>query len=195
MQRKLIFLFCFQFLLVIIFISCQSDYSPKPRGFFRIDLPKHDYQTFDTTYPYLFDYPVYSEIVPVEDGSAGSYWVDLEFPRFKATVHLTYKDDAENNLNKYIDDVISFINKQIPKATAINEEIVIIPDESVYGTLYHIEGTEAASTLQFFLTDSVDHFLRGALYFNVSPNNDSLAPVIKHIKTDVDHLVETLRWQ
>ncbi len=181
--------------LLIIFASCDSSHSPKPRGYFRIDLPEKAYQTFDTTYPYSFKHPVYSEMVPDTREGAGLYWADLEFPRFDATIHISYKEVWGNKLKQYIEDARTFTNKQIPKATAINHEVVVIPDKSVYGMIYHIEGPEAASTLQFFVTDSVDHFLRGALYFNVTPNNDSLAPVIDFIKEDVDYMIETFKWE
>ncbi len=197
MQKQLtIFLYLF-LSLPVIFISCDSDYSPKRRGYFRIDLPEKDYRLFDTAYPYLFEYPEYGEVVPDESEIAEPYWIDLNFPRFEATVHITYKQlsGKTGNLYEFTEDARSFTNKQIPKATAINEELVMIPETSVYGMVYYIEGTEVASTVQFFVTDSVDHFLRGALYFNVTPNNDSLGPVITFLKEDIDHMIKTLHWQ
>jgi gliding motility-associated lipoprotein GldD len=68
-------------------------------------------------------------------------------------------------------------------------------ERRIYGVLYEIKGAEAASTLQFYVTDSLSHFLRGALYFNVSPNNDSLAPVIDFIEEDIRHMIGTLNWE
>ncbi|PIV58809.1 MAG: gliding motility lipoprotein GldD, partial [Bacteroidetes bacterium CG02_land_8_20_14_3_00_31_25] len=53
----------------------------------------------------------------------------------------------------------------------------------------------AASNIQFYVTDSIRHFVRGALYFETKPNKDSLAPIINFIEQDVTHLVETLRWK
>jgi hypothetical protein len=35
----------------------------------------------------------------------------------------------------------------------------------------------AASSTQFYVTDSTTHFLRGVLYFYSAPNADSLKPV------------------
>jgi hypothetical protein len=61
--------------------------------------------------------------------------------------------------------------------------------------IYFIEGSGAASPCQFFLTDSSTHFVRGALYFDFQPNNDSLAPVIKLIENDIRELVGTLKWE
>jgi len=197
MHKKVSIFLSLVFCLLLVFYSCDTDYTPKRRGFFRIDLPEKEYQVFDTTYPYLFEHPVYSRVVPDESIYAEPYWVDLVFPRFDATIHITYKDVAgeANQLHRFAEDARSFTNRQIPKATAINEERVVLPGNSVYGMVYYIEGTEVASTIQFFVTDSVDHFLRGALYFNVTPNNDSLAPVISFLKEDIDHMIKTLRWQ
>ncbi len=185
--------------ILIAVFSCRSDYNPKPRGFFRIDLPEKEYQTFDTTYPYSFNYPVYGELIPHEEQKAKNgeiFWSDLKFPVFDATIHITYRSiKSEDDALRYIDDAHNFTIKQIPKATAINEKVINYPKRSVYGMLYHIEGTKAASTLQFFVTDSIENFLRGSLYFNVPPNNDSLAPVISFLKEDVEYLIETFKWQ
>ena len=53
---------------------------------------------------------------------------------------------------------------------------------------------EVPSPFQFHITDSVTHFLRGALYFNMSTKNDSLGPAIAFIKSDLVHLLNTLEW-
>jgi len=81
------------------------------------------------------------------------------------------------------------------KAEAINEKLVKRDTAKVFGLLYDIEGLNTASSVQFFLTDSTNHFLRGALYFNLVPRNDSLSPVIKFIKKDITHLIETFKWK
>ena len=67
-------------------------------------------------------------------------------------------------------------------------------EKSVYGVLYEIKGN-AASSVQFYATDSTKHFLRGALYFNTVPNKDSLAPAIQFVEEDIIHLIETLSWK
>ncbi|NOZ45910.1 MAG: gliding motility lipoprotein GldD, partial [Chlorobi bacterium] len=67
-------------------------------------------------------------------------------------------------------------------------------DDNVYGILYDIKGN-AASSINFFVTDSTQHFLRGALYFNSKPNKDSLAPVVDFIRKDIVHLMETFKWK
>jgi len=181
--------------IIIVLYSCGgNDYVPKPRGYFRIDFPDKKYRSFDSTCPFVFDYPVYSRIVPDPDPKAEPCWINLEFPRFKGTLHLSYKI-VKNNLYQYFEDAHTFVTKHIPKADAINPIPVSYDSNRVWGLIYDIEGTGVASTYQFCVTDSAKNFLRGALYFDVVPNNDSLSPVLDFIKKDIDHLVATLRWK
>ena len=63
----------------------------------------------------------------------------------------------------------------------------------MYGLIFDIKG-DAASEYQFHLTDSTSHFLRGSLYFNTAPNQDSIQPVLDFIKQDIAHLLETFEW-
>jgi gliding motility-associated lipoprotein GldD len=102
---------------------------------------------------------------------------------------------VDDDLSKYTEDAHSLVMKHIPKASSIEEIRIDNPQSNVHGLVYNIEGTGAASPYQFYITDSTNHFLRGALYFNTLPNNDSLAPVIEFIKGDIMHLLETARWK
>lgn len=181
------------FLLILIY-SCTSDYYPKPNGYFRIDLPEKKYTVFDSAYPYTFEIPVYSMITADTDPMAERYWINIEFPQFKGKVHLSYKQ-IDGNLNQYLEDTRTMVMKHIPKASAIENKVYENPVRKVYGLTYTISGTAAASPYQFYLTDSTKNFVRGALYFNTTPNNDSLAPVIEFLKEDVNHLIETFEWK
>lgn len=172
----------------------MQDYSPKPRGYFRIDLPEKEYVRFDTTYPYSFEYPVYANIVTDTRSSSEPYWIDVDFPQFNGRIHISYKPVHEN-LAQYLEDSRSFVVKHIPKADAIEDSLIYRPDEKVFGLVYYIDGAQAASPCQFFVTDSSARFLRGALYFNVIPNNDSLAPVIDFIRQDIRHMLTTFNWK
>ena len=87
------------------------------------------------------------------------------------------------------------VMKHIPKASSIENKIYENPEKRIYGLTYTIAGVDAASPYQFYLTDSTKHFIRGALYFNTIPNNDSLAPVIEFLKEDINHLIETFEWK
>jgi gliding motility-associated lipoprotein GldD len=187
------------FLLLVvpafIMLSCGSDdYIPKPRGFFRINFPEKKYRLYDSTCPYTFEYPTYARIMPDPDVQAEPCWINVEFPSFNGTLHLSYKV-VHNNVYQYFEDAHSFVSKHIPKADNIVPVDYVDDTNRVWGLIYEIEGSGVASTYQFCVTDSIHHFLRGALYFNAVPNNDSLAPVLDFIHEDIDHLVSTIRWK
>lgn len=174
--------------------SCGGNYTPKPRGYFRIELPKKSYTKFDSTgFPFSFEYPVYGKIVPDAEAGAEPYWVNLSFRGYKAILHLSYKR-VENNLPTLLEDVHAFVYKHTIKADAILETAYSSPERKVYGTLYDIEGN-AASVLQFYLTDSSKNFIRGALYFYTRPNKDSLAPISAFFRKDVVRLIDTFNWR
>lgn len=160
----------------------------------RIALPEKAYQTIETDCPYSFETAVYSEYLPDTRVSSDSCWFDIHYPQFKAKLYFSYKP-VNNNLEGFLEDSRDLTNKHLSMASDIEETMIIKDDTRVYGMLYSVKGAQAASPLQFHLTDSTNHFLRGALYFNVTPNNDSLAPVIDFLKEDVLHLIETLHWK
>ncbi len=176
--------------------SCDEEnevYSPKPRGYFRIDFPEKKYTLYDSTCPFAFEVPDYSVLNNDKHANSEPCWLNLNFPQFKATVHLSYKV-VQNNISTYLEDARSFAVRHQIKATGMNETVIIRDSARVYGLLYDIDGN-TASSLQFYLTDSTKHFLRGALYFNASPNTDSLKLIIDFIREDVLHLIKTARWK
>ncbi len=180
--------------LLLFATSCKDYYQPKPRGYFRIQLPEKEYVSIPKGYPYRFLIPTYSQLVKDKESGAEAYWTNLDFPYFNAKLHLSYKQ-INHNLPALLEDVHKMVNKHIPKANAINEQVFINKEKRVYGVAYSIKGVDAASPFQFYLTDSTQHFLRGALYFHVRPNNDSLAPVIEFIQQDIQKLIESLEWK
>jgi gliding motility-associated lipoprotein GldD len=182
-------------LLLLFIIACGgSDYVPKPRGYFRINFPEKQYKVFDSVCPYTFEYPVYARIVPDPDPSAEKYWINMEFPQFHGKLYISYKV-VKNNLFQYFEDARNFVTKHIPKADDIVPIAVNNDSNRVWGLVYDIEGIGVASSYQFCVTDSLHHFLRGALYFDVVPNNDSLAPVLDFVEKDIDHMISTLKWK
>ena len=193
-MKSIKYIYIFSVLLAGLLISCEQVHTPKPRGYFRIDLPEKQYVLFDTTFPYIFEKPVYTIIKHDPHSPQEKYWINMDFPSFNATVHFSYKP-VEGNLFTYLEDSHKMISKHIPKADAIFDSIIIDRDRNVFGLIYELEGSGAASPYQFFLTDSISHFVRGSLYFNFTPNNDSLEPVIEFIKEDIDHLINTFRWK
>jgi len=181
-------------LILVVLASCQNSYVPKPRGYYRIDFPGKEYRLFDTTFPYTFEYPVYAKIVRDSSRMAEPYWINVVYYPYNAQLHISYKT-INNNLATYLNDSHTLVNKHIPKANAISQREYVDTVENVFGLVYEITGSDAASTYQFYLTDSTRNFVRGALYFDLVPNNDSLAPVIGFLKKDVEHMITTFRWK
>lgn len=182
----------FTFITLLVLISCGKNYTPKEPGYFRINLPEKKYVTVDTVFPYSFEIPVYSKIES-DRYHTGDFNINIVFPKLNGTIHLSYFS-VNNNIDDLLEDNRKMVYKHTIKADAINEKYFRDSLKSVYGVLYEIKGN-AASSVQFYATDSVKHFLRGSLYFNNVPNKDSLAPVIKFVEKDVVHLMNTLSWK
>lgn len=188
---------CLYSLLVICFLlsSCGNDYSPKPRGYFKIDLPEKKYQTYLAECPFSFDFPVYAEVQPDSSRESKPCWMNVNYPQFNGRIHLSYQSvTSEKQFNQLIEDARTFAFKHTVKATAIDEAMISYPEKKVYGIYYSIEGN-TASSLQFFLTDSTKHYLRGALYFNEQPRLDSIQPVLNFIKKDIDLMIRSFKWK
>ncbi len=176
----------------IFALSCQENYIPKPRGYFRIGFPQKEYKAIDTLLPYRFEMPVYAEVLPDDTRNTQPYWINVSLTGMNAKLYISYHP-VHNNLNQILEDSHELAYKHAIKADAIDEQVFINNEKKVYGIFYTIAGN-AATPMQFYLTDSVHHYLRGALYFNNNPNKDSLAPVIDFLKPDIIHLIETFNW-
>jgi gliding motility-associated lipoprotein GldD len=180
--------------IVFLLSSCDEEYVPKPRGFFRITLPEKSYVHYvSPDCPFKFDIPVYASVSKDSSQFAEPCFLNVDFKPFNATVYLSYKH-VNKDLNKLIEDHRNMTMKHIPKASGINEELYNDAPDKIYGSYYSVRGA-AASNVQFYLTDSLKNFIRGSLYFNSTPQPDSVAPVLDFITTDVKHMVETFRWK
>jgi gliding motility-associated lipoprotein GldD len=182
-------------IIVSLFSACGANESsdiPRPKGYYRIAFPKHAYVLYKDSCPFNFEHPIYSQIM-YRNNYRSKCWPDVYFPQFKASVHLSYSQ-VNDNLEQILEDSRTLTYKHTVKANDIAEQYIQFPDKRVFGTLYSVSGN-AASAIQFHLTDSSRHFIRGSLYFNASPNSDSLAPVINFLSKDVEHLIQTLNWK
>jgi gliding motility-associated lipoprotein GldD len=179
--------------LACLLTGCREKTIPKPRGYFRIDLPAKEYKSYDSLCPFIFEYPVYGRISYDVGKNSEPCWFNLEFPRFKAKIHFSYLP-VNKNLGSILRETNDYAYSHSIKADAITEKPWQNNEKKVYGILYDIKGN-TASSLQFFLTDSTKYFLRGALYFSAEPNADSLEPVIQFFREDIIHLIETFKWK
>ena len=195
MHNKLSIVFAILSLITIAF-SCDSDdnYLPKPRGYFRIDLPEKAYSKVDTIEKYSFECPNYALVTPDIYSPNEKNWVNIEMPQFKGSIHMTHKP-VNGNLGEYLEDVHTMVVKHLQKANGMRDSLIVNEEHNVYGMFIEMDGKGVATPMQFYLTDSTKNFVRGALYFNFQPDNDSMQPVINFIRADIDHLINTFEWK
>jgi len=182
-------------ILVISFVSCEESYIPKPKGYNRLSLPPHEFIGLPDSLPYSFELSKSAKILRDSSGFAERYWIDIYYPEIKANIQITYKNLKNNQqfLKELVNDSYKLTSKHQIKAYSIEESIVLTPKGKT-AVIAELEG-EVPSQFQFFITDSIDNFLRGALYFRTATKNDSLAPAIEYMKMDAMHMINTLEWK
>jgi len=176
--------------------SDTSDtYVPKPKAYPRFDLPAPVYTLIEPTHPYQFEYNKAARILPDTFARAEPHWIFINYPAFQASVQLTYKPvrNDMNRLRGMLEDSYKLAARHNIKAYAIEQRTIKLKS-GLEASLIDLSG-EVPSQVQFVTTDSTNHFLRGALYFNTATRNDSLQPVIQYIRNDVLHLLNTLKWR
>ena len=202
--------------LFLFFIGCNSTYTSKKRGYFKLDFPEKKYVKFDQPgFPYTFEYPAYARIVKdstyFESTPDNPYWINIDFPAFNGKIFISYKtiggrsvytlktpqgykDSAgTNSFDNMVNDSYKLSYKNDIKAYSISDSVMHTPN-NVTGIFFSLTGNVATSK-QFFLSDSTKHFLRGALYFNATPNEDSLKPVNDFLQQDMMHIINTVQWK
>lgn len=188
------------FLLIVLTSACKNqNFIPKPLAYPRIELPVFNhYLVHENECPYTFEYPQYAEVVRDSfffgDEVLSSCWINMNYPSINAKVHFSYKEIGRDvTFEKVMEDTHELEYNHSQKADYIDE----YPIENKYGVegLMINIGGNAANNLQFYLTDSEKHYLRGALYFNTSPNVDSIQPALDFIREDMLHLFETFQWK
>lgn len=186
-------------MLMSLLASCNNDHTPKPKGYFKINYPQKEYIAFnESDYPYSFEYPEYGKVTKdstfFDTIAENPYWINIDFPEFGAKIHLSYKAiNSKDQINLLIQDAFKMTSKHSIKATYI-DEIPIKQGPLKNGFIFDVGGN-AATGKQFYITDSVRHFMRGALYFDATPNFDSIQPSEAFLYKDMLHLIETLEWK
>jgi gliding motility-associated lipoprotein GldD len=183
---------------IVSFSSCGDDeddeiFIPKPKGYPRIYFPEKTYRLYDSLCPYSFEIPTYATILNDKHKGADPCWINVNFPKYNAQIHLSYKI-ITNNLDTVLGECRDFVVKHQVKSTGIDETIIVRDSSQVYGLVYDISGN-TASNVQFYLTDSTHHFMRGALYFNAVPNIDSMKIVVDYLRKDIVHMIQTFEWK
>lgn len=202
---------------VMLLTACNETYTSKKRGYFKIDFPQHQYRLLnDPALPYSFEYPVYGTIVQdsayFDSNPENPFWRNIDFPGFNARIFLSYKQIGGkalykipvgegkykdslgiNQFDKLVNDAYTLTSKNDVVASSITDS-VFVTKNGISGVYFKVGGN-AATAKQFFMTDTVKNFIRGALYFSSTPNADSLKPVQEFLQKDIEHLINTFRWK
>lgn len=180
--------------LMLLCLACESNWLPKPPGYNRIELPRHEYQRLEQGYPYQLDFSTHSKVEADSFNLDEKEWINLNYKEFGAKVHLTYKKiDQSTDFKTLSNDAFNLTAKHQIKAYGIEEAILLTPNGYV-AVVAELSG-EVPTQFQFFVTDSTSNFLRGAVYFNSALKNDSLAPIIEYIKLDMAHLINSVNFE
>ena len=178
-----------RFVFVFLFLSCVENHTPKPRAFFKLEFPKKEYKKIDLNCPFIMEIPEYSTLIFKEKSDC---LFDIDLIKLNAKIHITYLQ-LDHDLYLHTEQSRKLAYKHNIMADGISEQLYINDSLKVFGILYDYKGS-TATAIQFFLTDSVQHFFRGALYFD-KEINDSIMPLNIFLKDDVKHLIESFEWK
>lgn len=195
-MKKHLFFGIFTFLALFLLTSCGSkneNTAPKPKGYFRIDLPDPNYRILDTVLPFTMEVSQYATAI-ITPKDSGKIWVDLTYPKFGAELKMSYFP-IHNNLRDRMVQEREMVEFHYVKADDVEYSIISDLENRMFGQIYDIKGDGVATPFQFWVCDSTSHFLRGSLYFTFPSNNDSIQPVIDYLRADLLQLVNTLQWK
>lgn len=189
----------FVLLMTLLLVSCGGagkSYTPKPKGYMRIDLPAKSYVAYDTAaLPFSFERAA-DATVDLKRDDRRMKWVDLRYADLNGIIFLSYIPlRRPGDLAGEVDTSYRLLSQHFDFSSGVDERTFVNETGHVYASTFRLQGQNVASTYQFWATDSVRHFLRGSLYIDCVPNNDSLAPVLEYLQADIDHLLETLQWK
>ena len=194
-SRITIFLILIQAILMVACVEKEAPNSAKPKGYFRISTPEPSYQKWDSVLPFTFEYSKFAQFsIPKNENN--KYWMDLYYPQYNASLKMTLVP-LKNNLRELVvnEEKMLMFHVESRKADDIQYSLIQDNNAKLYGQIYELVGKGAATPLEFWVTDSAKYYVRATLYFNFAPNNDSLEPVIKYLKTDVLHMIDTWNWK
>ena len=196
MQKRYLLL---AILFSVLFISCSEDKNsaPKPKTYFRLDVPLPSYQKFDTLgMPFIFEYPNYGFIEKTEGRFDNKNWFNINYPNYGCKLYISFVHiNSKMSLGNLVNDSYNLTKEHDKFSSGVIERSYSNKEAKVYGYVFEIKGSKVVSPYQFYLTDSSRYFLRGALYFEASPNNDSLSPIIQRLTEDLDYMISTFEWR
>ena len=176
---------------VLLFLAvgaCSEPPVPKPKAMLRLEYPEAAYKAVDLQCPFGFE----KNLEAVITGEQGCSFV-LNYPKMNANIFFTYKP-VDGNLDNLLRDAQKLTYEHVVKADNIIEQPFVNPEDRVYGMFYSLQGN-AASQTQFYLTDSISHFVTGSLYFKAKPNYDSVMPAADYLGKDIRKIMESFTWK
>lgn len=174
--------------LLLSMIACKDEVLIKPSAQLRLQYAAPDYGLVITDCPYSFEKNAQAKLeVKSRCG------MNLSYSQMKATVYLTYQKVENGNLPSLLSDAQKLTYDHTVKANEIFEQPRVDSVNQVYGMFYMING-DAATQSQFYVTDSLNHFVTGALYFESKPNFDSLYPAVVYLRNDIRRIMESISW-
>lgn len=177
------------FFTFMLFLSCGDEVVIKPKSQLRLEYPTPNYENTELDFPYNFQKNKVANLQIKRN-----FGLNLEYPNMKATVYMTYQKVNENNLDSLLRDAQKLAYDHAIKAISIPNQPFVNPDNNVYGMFYMINGN-AATQAEFYVTDSLHHFINGALYFEAKPNFDSIYPAAVYLRKDMRTIMESLEWK
>lgn len=173
----------------ILAVACKNDATPKPKAFLALEYPTQTYKTFNSDqYNFTFEKNEFSQVKEIKNSA-----LEIHYPSMKATIFVNYKP-IEGNLDILLKDAQKLTYEHFVKADQIIEQPFVNQDHKVYGMFYNVQG-DAATNVQFYVTDSVKNFVVASLYFYAHPNFDSILPATDYIQKDMRKILETMEWK
>lgn len=173
--------------MCVVLWGCGADPFPKPKAYLSLNYPKKEFRKLPVKRPYQFDIPENTEIKDLP-----KQWLKIKYPALKASVDITYRP-VQGNLRELLIESEKLVLEHTVKADNISYINYFNDETKVFGKLCEISGN-AASQVQFHVTDSTKHFLKASLFFYAKPNYDSIYPAVEYIKKDMIRMMETCEW-
>jgi gliding motility-associated lipoprotein GldD len=185
------------FLMGFSLMSCDAVVpQPKPKGYPRIELPSNASKALNYPGPFEFEIAQVAVVRPAPERPEfpGGLWLNIDYPDFRSTIYLTYLP-VTNNLPELLDAANQQVYQgHVTMSEGIVERALVDSERKVFGRVFQLLGP-VATPVQFYLTDSARHFLRGSLYFNYAANYDSIAPILTYLNQDIDRMMSSLVWK
>ena len=185
----------FIFTSIVLLWSCSDTNAvPKPSTYLRTEFPEHAYHRYRSPQDFSFELPDLFTPKNFEQAKNNYSVQEIDLGPLNGTLFLYYiRIPAADSLPQ----IINFANDKVDEhkimADKIDFEQIIRPQKRVFGTFFELKGN-VATNYQFYLTDSLTHFMRGEVLLNCRPNYDSLRPALQYLKKDLKVLVNSFEW-